>query len=153
MTVREHFARLFAHMAWADARLLDRAAHSPETLRLFSHVLAAERVWRLRLRGVDTASEPIWPTLAPHALAPMAEENARDLAAFVEGLSEEGFEAEVVYRNSAGTEFRTAVVDILTQVAMHGSYHRGQIAALLRAQGGEPIPTDFIVFARERAAR
>ena len=31
---------------------------------------------------------------------------------------------------------------------MHGSYHRGQVAMLLRQSGAEPLPTDYIVFVR-----
>jgi uncharacterized damage-inducible protein DinB len=37
---------------------------------------------------------------------------------------------------------------MLTHVAMHGSYHRGQIAAALRAGGDIPSPTDYIAFVR-----
>ncbi|MGH7670969.1 MAG: DinB family protein, partial [Gemmatimonadaceae bacterium] len=54
----------------------------------------------------------------------------------------------VAYRNSAGKEFSSAVGEMLTQVATHGCYHRGQIAALVRAAGDEPQSTDFIAFAR-----
>jgi uncharacterized damage-inducible protein DinB len=37
-------------------------------------------------------------------------------------------------------------------VALHGAYHRGQIAAALRGAGAVPEPTDFIAFARGSAA-
>jgi uncharacterized damage-inducible protein DinB len=33
-------------------------------------------------------------------------------------------------------------------VALHGSYHRGQIALLVRAGGSTPAPTDYIAFIR-----
>jgi uncharacterized damage-inducible protein DinB len=33
-------------------------------------------------------------------------------------------------------------------VAMHGSYHRGQITMLVRDAGAEPQPTDYIAFVR-----
>lgn len=32
--------------------------------------------------------------------------------------------------------------------AMHAGYHRGQIAASLRAEGDTPSPTDYIAFTR-----
>ena len=54
----------------------------------------------------------------------------------------------VHYVNSAGQEFVNTVRDILFHVAMHGSYHRGQIALLVREAGGQPAATDFIAFAR-----
>jgi uncharacterized damage-inducible protein DinB len=37
---------------------------------------------------------------------------------------------------------------VLTHVVLHGAYHRGQIAADLRAAGLEPPYTDFIEAAR-----
>ncbi len=38
--------------------------------------------------------------------------------------------------------------EIVTHVAMHGSYHRGQIARQLRSAGLEPPYTDFIQYTR-----
>jgi uncharacterized damage-inducible protein DinB len=54
----------------------------------------------------------------------------------------------ITYRNSAGEEFTSSLEDILTHVAMHGSYHRGQVAAWMRQSGETPTPTDYIAFAR-----
>ena len=34
------------------------------------------------------------------------------------------------------------------QLLLHGAYHRGQIALLLREGGAEPAPTDYIAFVR-----
>jgi uncharacterized damage-inducible protein DinB len=60
-----------------------------------------------------------------------------------------GLAREVAYRNSAGQAFTNSVADILAQVALHGSYHRGQLALLVRQGGASPAVTDFIVFARD----
>jgi uncharacterized damage-inducible protein DinB len=54
----------------------------------------------------------------------------------------------VSYRKSAGRDFRNSVRDIVIHVTMHGSYHRGQIARLVRAAGGEPPYTDYIQYRR-----
>ncbi len=54
----------------------------------------------------------------------------------------------IVYRNTAGKEFTTALEDILLHVFLHGAYHRGQIAALVREGGDEPKPTDYIQWVR-----
>ncbi|MFL5508025.1 MAG: DinB family protein, partial [Gemmatimonadaceae bacterium] len=52
------------------------------------------------------------------------------------------------YKNSAGEQFTSSVENILTHVFMHGSYHRGQVASLVRAGGDTPSPTDYIFFTR-----
>lgn len=52
------------------------------------------------------------------------------------------------YTNSKGDEFKYSVGDILTHVALHGQYHRGQINSRLRAMGVEPVSVDYIIFAK-----
>lgn len=145
-------SRLFEHMYWADRRLLallGSGAHGGEPVRLFSHLLAAERVWLLRIRGEDASHQPIWPRLVPVEMHAMAAANQTGYRRLLSGLTEGGAAEEVTYTNSQGTVFRTRVVDILTHAAMHGSYHRGQIAAAVRAAGGEPVNTDYITYVRE----
>jgi uncharacterized damage-inducible protein DinB len=147
--------RLFSHMYWADHQLVallhaSPEARTPDVLRLFSHALAAERVWLLRLRGEESAAQPIWPEYTLDALTSLAAENASAYARLLEdaGRAPAG---EIVYRNSQGVEFRSAVADVLLHVAVHGAYHRGQIAAAVRAAGGVPVNTDFITYARSIA--
>lgn len=41
---------------------------------------------------------------------------------------------------------------MLQPVANHSTYHRGQIAAMLRQLGTAPAPTDYQVFLDELAA-
>ncbi len=152
--MHEHLERLFEHMAWADRRILDLlhaspGARQPPVMRLFSHLLAAERVWLLRLRGEDSAQQPIWPEWRLEELSEAVARNTFEYARYLEALGEEDLATEVTYANSKGVVFRTAVLDILTHVAMHGSYHRGQIAAAVRESGEEPVNTDYITFVRE----
>lgn len=148
-----HLRRLFDHVAWADERALAALAAAPEAsraepLRLLGHVLAAERVWLLRLRGEDAAAQPIWPALGLSECAALAAANAEAFTRYLAGLTDEAAAAEVSYANSRGASFRSRVADVLTHVALHGAYHRGQVAASLRAAGAEPVNTDFITFAR-----
>ena len=66
----------------------------------------------------------------------------------LDGLDEAALARNVHYTNSAGLEFDSTVGDILLHVALHGAYHRGQIALLVRAGGSAPAPTDYIQFTR-----
>jgi uncharacterized damage-inducible protein DinB len=56
----------------------------------------------------------------------------------------------VLYANTKGQRFENTVAEILLQVLLHGAYHRGQIAADVRAAGGEPALTDLIHAIREK---
>lgn len=90
----------------------------------------------------------VWPQLSLDACAELAAATHAGFAALMEGLNTAGMEREIPYTNSAGSSFRTRVSDILMHVALHGCYHRGQVALLLRLAGHEPQPTDYIAFAR-----
>ncbi len=149
--MRDHFRRLFAYAAWADARALAAVRATPdpaEGLRLLAHVLAAEHIWLSRLRGT-APSHPVWPALTADECAALADENRAGYAAFLDGLADAELAGRVRYRTTTGDEYETAVADILTHAATHGNYHRGQIARAVRAGGGEPANTDFITFARQ----
>jgi uncharacterized damage-inducible protein DinB len=130
-------------MAWADRRLMERlkaapAARTARAVRLFAHVLAAERVWLLRLRGEDSGVQPVWPDASFEELEPMAAVSREGYARYLEGASEEALEAEIEYRTQRGDPYRTRASDILLHVALHGAYHRGQIAAEIREAGEDP---------------
>jgi len=146
-----YIRKLIDHLEWADAALLEalRTAPGSDTrgLVLYNHVLGAEAVWLARLAG-RRAAVAVWPTLSLDEAASLARENARELDALASSLTPADLAREIDYRNSAGQAFRSTIEDILLHVALHGSYHRGQIALVIRAGGGEPASTDYIAFAR-----
>jgi uncharacterized damage-inducible protein DinB len=146
--------RLFDHLAWADANARDALRAMPPSsvelkraTELYAHVAAAEHVWLVRL--LQRPQEyPVWPDLDLAAAAALAARTAGELRQYVASLGPEDLAREVDYTNSAGRRFRDRVDDILMHVAMHGAYHRGQIALLTRQGGSEPASTDYIAFVR-----
>ena len=146
---------LFAHTAWANARVLDALRNAPgddpHALGQFAHLLAAEHVWLARIEK-RRGNVPVWPVLTLDECAALAEENARAYARFLEGETEGSIVREFDYTNSAAHPFTGRLSDVLAHVALHGSYHRGQISLMMRPSGGHPAPTDFILFTREPPA-
>jgi len=155
MTLQEHYSKLFEHAGWANRRILEvlrgMADDSAATLqkKWFAHVLGAEHVWLTRLQGGDSAGLPIWPDYSLPYCEERTAANAEGYRAWLSGMTDADFAKTVVYRNSAGTEFRNPAADIVAQVTLHGSYHRGQIASQLRIEGFTPVATDYILFVRE----
>jgi uncharacterized damage-inducible protein DinB len=90
----------------------------------------------------------VWPELTVTQCRTLAAENELGYRDLIFGLSPAGLRRIVEYRNSAGQELQTAVEDILLQVFLHGSYHRGQVAMQLRLSGAVPEATDYVAFAR-----
>lgn len=149
--MRDHFIKLFNHLKWADARVLEslRAAHSvlKRDQDLYAHILGSEHVWLSRINST-AAKFPVWPTLTLDEAEQLAAENAAAYQRLASELNSKNTGRAITYRNSAGDEYTSTLEDILTHVALHGAYHRGQIAASVRAAGDTPIPTDYIAFAR-----
>jgi len=147
----EYFVKLFDHMEWADQRALASLRGMPDppakAVELLAHVVAAERVW---LSRIDSTKSPVavWPNLSLDESERLLRENFQDYKRTLGRLTSEGLQQPITYRNSAGDQFTSTVEDILTQVLTHGAYHRGQIAATVRAAGGTPNPTDYIAYIR-----
>ncbi len=148
---RGEFPSLVAHLRWADERVwesLARVGDPPaKCVGLYAHIVGAEETWLARIRGTP-ARIGVWPDWPLERVHEMAAQVHRELSMLAAATESDGGAREVDYVNSAGQAFRSTVADMLRQVALHGSYHRGQIAMLLRAEGLVPEPTDYIAFVR-----
>jgi uncharacterized damage-inducible protein DinB len=144
--------KLIDHLEWADARVLralrDATPPNDKALGLFAHIIGSTHNWIARIRGT-TATLPGWPKLSIEECERSAKENLAGLRQILAHSSAADMGRVVAYRSFAGDAYESTVEDILLHVAMHGSYHRGQIATLLRQGGGEPVATDFVAFMRE----
>lgn len=150
--MQSHLLKMYQHAAWANQRVLRALRDTPQAhgqaLPLFAHVLAAEHVWLARLQQLEPL-HPVWPTLTLDQCEELAAENAAGYARLLGKLTDAHLDEVLRYRTSQGQPWTTRVVDILTQVALHGPYHRGQIAKLIAAHGGTAPATDYILFLRE----
>ncbi len=74
------------------------------------------------------------------------------LSDFLAGAADADLGPEFEYQSLDAGRFRNRVEDILAQLFSHSSFHRGQIAMLIRSAGGEPAVTDLIFWCREPVA-
>jgi len=147
----EHIRKLFAHLTWADQGTLRALREAPappaRALSLYAHILAAEHVWLARLTG-KVPAHPVWPDMTLAECAGMTARNEAAYGDFLRGLDAAALARDVAYTNSAGQSFTSKVEDILLHVCLHGAYHRGQVALLVREAGGVPVNTDYISLTR-----
>jgi uncharacterized damage-inducible protein DinB len=151
-------AKLFDHLTWADAQarnaiqqMPDAHADAARARTIYAHIAAAEHGWLARLEG-RAAEHAVWPVMSIAAASALATETAARLRTLAASLDADELSREVTYRTSAGQEFTNTAADILAHVALHGSYHRGQLAMLVRQSGGQPVNTDYITFIRSVVA-
>jgi uncharacterized damage-inducible protein DinB len=158
----EEVRTLFKYNAWANERLLSalgsldperfarhlKASHGSIRGTL-AHLAAAEWIWLERLRGHS-----------PNQLLPEAEfetiematrrlaEIDRELWDYVTGLNETDLEGRKDYVTTEGKPYSNVLRDMLLHLINHSSYHRGQVASLLRQVGATPLATDLILYLR-----
>lgn len=148
--MKEYFFRLYRYNEWANFRVLGalekQQVTDEKTLSLFSHLLSAQFLWLHRIKALPPPDVELWKTYPLSRLRTLAEEGARQWLEFVG--SEASFDRILKYKNYVGDYYETNVEQIMIHLVNHGTYHRGQIALLMRQQGHEPINTDFITYDR-----
>jgi uncharacterized damage-inducible protein DinB len=152
------FRELFAYNLWANRHVLESLASAPtrstRAVRAFAHLLLAEEMWLLRLRvTVDNTGFDFWQFQTIEQCRVLFERTESSYAELMRDLTEELLDSYATYKNTRGVEYTTQCRDLLRHVLFHSTYHRGQIAMALRADGGTPVNTDYIGFVRDRDAK
>jgi uncharacterized damage-inducible protein DinB len=147
MNMIRHLQTLFNYDEWANHEVLAsfKSAKTAPTrsLKLMSHMLSAERLWWERLEGKNQTL-PVWPDLTLSQCEAEAADMSVRWKKYLSEKSEADLSVTVSYKNSKGEDWSSRPDDILLHVIMHSAYHRGQIAADMRAGGFTPASTDFI---------
>lgn len=147
----ETIQKMYEHLNWANQRILETLQNveiEDQQVSLFSHILYSEQVWITRIKGKDSSQMPIWLDGDLEVCAKLMKQNEENFKTLLTEIAKTDLDNLISYTNSKGKEFKTSTRDILTHVALHGQYHRGQINSRIRADGFEPVNTDYITFVR-----
>lgn len=151
MLIKHHFIHLFRYNSWATNETIGSIqgfeSPSDRIISLVSHIVAAQQIWFNRIVEDKTPLSPWYVYTIDECLDKSEEITSRWLN-YLEHTSEEGLEKVIHYKNTKGDVFENSVKDILTHVINHSTYHRAQIALLVKEAGGKPAVTDYIVYAR-----
>ena len=141
-----HIRRLFVYDDWANGEVLGAirsAGCVGRPLQLMSHILSAERLWFERMKGLGQTF-PVWPDFSWQQCEEQRSRLVLTWKEFLSPANEAELAVPVRYKSTEGESFTSNKEDILLHVATHSVYHRGQIAADMRASGFTPAYTDFI---------
>ncbi len=148
--MKEYFQKLYRYNEWANRRVLGaiekQGVTDEKILSIFSHQMSANYLWLHRIKGLPPPDVELWKTYPVERLKAMVEDVSRQWNEFVD--TSENFNRVLKYRNYVGDYYENNVEHIMMHLVNHGSYHRGQVALLLRQKGFEPINTDFITYDR-----
>jgi len=160
------FKLLYDYNSWANLRTLDSCA--PLAAEQFTrdlgssfksardtlvHIVSAEWIWLERWHGRAPAAFPNaadYPDL--ESVRRRFAEIDRNLVDYIASLNAEDLQRIVSFKRMTGEAFALPLAQLLHQVANHGTYHRGQIATMLRQLGAKPASTDLMMFYRDRPA-
>lgn len=161
---RKHLEELFEYDRWATRKLFDvvstlNAGQYEKDLGsshggirgTLVHAYGAMVVWLKRWEG-EHPTRPITEDDIP-SFAVLRERWAAledGLAAHLRGVSEAKLQAPLAYKNMKGEAFSTELWKQMQHLVNHGTYHRGQVVAMLRQLGVKPPTTDMIYFYLER---
>jgi len=171
---KDEIQLLFEYDRWANNRVLQAAATL--TVEQFTrdlggsfrsvrdtvlHIISGEWVWLhywketsrtpafladLRKRREALFNPDVFADIT--ALRSRWAEVEKEMAEFVNGLTQEDLKKMLPARGA-----RISLTHLMQHLANHSTYHRGQVALMMRQLGTEPVATDFRVFIGEGHGR
>jgi uncharacterized damage-inducible protein DinB len=164
MTIDEA-RELFGYSEWANGRMFEAAAalpadqlsatmasSFPSILGTLGHIVGAEWIWLRRWHGDSPAGTPAWVTGSSLSeLRARLTELEAERDRFLGQLADADLERVVEYRRLSGEACSDPLAELVRHTVNHSTYHRGQLATLLREVGVRPPGTDYIAYVRSRS--
>ena len=148
--MKEYFLKLYQYNEWANRRVLScidrQKVNDEKILLLMGHIVAAQLLWLHRIRALSPPDLKLWGSYTLPQLTKLAEDAGKQWIQFVEKA--DTFNRELSYTNYVGDPYVNNVETIMIHLVNHSTYHRAQIALLLRQKGFEPVNTDLITYDR-----
>lgn len=160
--MKEHCLDLLSYHYWANLKLLEHIHHLEENIFLqqvesvfasisetFFHIYQVDQLWLKRCNPVLSIKNE---KLYRFKNETIAEENFKELQVAVLQYLNDHYEdgAEISYQNSTGAILKNNMNEIIHHIVNHGTYHRGNIAAMIRQLGLSGISTDYIQYLRSK---
>ncbi|MCL5020670.1 MAG: DinB family protein [Bacteroidetes bacterium] len=160
---RDDLLELFEYNQWAKVRLLDSLAqvkqedfskdlhssHGGIQGTLF-HMVNAENIWLSRLEGNQVTPLDASQLKSVEDFRKAWDDLDKRMTGVLAGVNDSQLQAMMGYQDSRGNKYRHPKQWAFNQIFNHFTYHRGQIVALQRELGYQPVNTDLIGFYRER---
>jgi len=157
---------LFDYNSWANHRSLEAVAQlsdeqfakplgsSFSSLRdTLMHVCGGEWIWLERFLGRSHSAIPDFSEIQTvAALRAHWAPQEKALLDYVGGLTQGDLDRVFEYKTINFGVYTNPLWQSLQHLANHGTYHRGQVATMIRQHGAKPISTDLMHFYRERAS-
>jgi uncharacterized damage-inducible protein DinB len=148
--MKEYFLKIYQYNEWASGRVLDclerQSVKDEKILTLMGHIVAAQFLWLHRIKGLPPPDVKLWGQYKLPQLILLSDQACKRWLDYVKTTG--NFNRELSYTNYVGELYVNNVETIMIHLVNHSTYHRAQIAMLLRQKGLEPVNTDLITYDR-----
>jgi len=147
--MKEHFQELLEYNLHFNQLLIqnfleNQLVWSDKSKSLLNHILNAHQIWNARI--INQKTFEVWQINPDESLLKINSDNFNETH---EILNQKELTEIVSYKNSKGKEFYNSIQEFIFHFLNHSTYHRGQIAVLMKQAGLEPINTDYIFYKRD----
>lgn len=154
-----NIAGLIEYNTWANAQVAGHIAtlskdlfvkeiggSFPSMRATMAHMIDSDWLWLNRWKGIPLADVPVWPSDNASMLNTQWQAIRDEMVSVAQTFIDRP-DTPVKFTTRAGKDFILPFQDIVFQVSHHGSYHRGQLANMIRIVGEKPVSTDYFLFA------
>ncbi|CAM3929948.1 diguanylate cyclase [Bacillus luti] len=165
--MKDYMLKQFDYHAWANTKLFSRLKELPnyetifnEQIRsvfpsikdTFAHIYITDQVWLHILHG-KSMNEAIQDrehlrkqieTKSLHELEEMFENMANQYKEFLSIIQD--VNTVFVIENPYAGKLETSISELVQHVVNHGTYHRGNITAMIRQLGHSSTMMDFVLY-------
>lgn len=147
--MKEHFKDLLEYNLHFNQLLIqnfleNKLVWSEKNKSLLNHILNAHQIWNSRI--INQKTFEVWQINPDKSLLNINSDNFKNT---LEIINQRELTEIVSYKNSRGKEFNNTIQEVIFHFLNHSTYHRGQIAMLMKQAGLEPINTDYIFYKRD----
>lgn len=153
---------LYSYNAWAMNRIFDAVAQIPADLYMrdlksshggvhgtLTHLVAAEKIWLSRWTGhPEKTLLQAREVPALRDLKTIWEHVNTERERFLDTLTESSLGDKFSMTTTKGDRYVHTYAQMMQHLVNHSSYHRGQVASLMRQLGCVPHSTDLIAYYR-----
>jgi uncharacterized damage-inducible protein DinB len=142
---------LYSHQAWADSEMWRFLAGSPaaqsdpRVIELLNHIHTVQRFFLSVIQGSPVTRDELTKGLPLAELRESYQRYHANANPYLATMAESRLNETVIV--PWFPNFQPKCSEALVQAATHSIHHRAQIAMLIRQHGGDPKPTDYIVWA------
>ncbi|WP_025026272.1 DinB family protein [Caldalkalibacillus mannanilyticus] len=155
--------KMYNYHVWANGVIMDRLKELPQDIyhkeiqsgfssvsKVLSHMYVAEYGWFEMISGKKSMNETL--ACADQLMEQVGMKNIEEMQALFLELADqyneflghpENIEKALVIDNPYAGMLETSVSDTVLHVVTHGSYHRGNIATMLRQVGYTSVMQDY----------